>query len=110
METIDQLNAGPAPHRRSDGGPGMTYQLSLDRIIRADRPEDWTERLSSVAMSMVHAARLALDNDNAGWSTDEQRVIAIADTLEVAEALLAVADIGISTLALRPTRKDEAAA
>lgn len=76
----------------------MTYPFSIEKIVKTDAPEDWAWHLTTMATSMIRTVRLALHNDNAGFCKDEYRISAAADTLELAEALLAVVSDGTETM------------
>lgn len=80
----------------------MTYRWGLERIIRTDETEtaeDWAVHLTYTAQSVIRTARLALNNDNAGDCTDEYRIAAAADTLELAEAMLVIVTEGTASMA-----------
>lgn len=75
----------------------MTYRWNLERIIRTDdiqTADDWATHLTYTARAVIRTVRLALENDNAGFCTDEYRTSAAADTLELAEAMLAIVTDG----------------
>lgn len=68
----------------------MTYLFDKEQIIAVETPEDWAEALAHTARSMIRTARLALENCDSGFCTEEAKAHAVADTLEMAEALLSV--------------------
>lgn len=64
---------------------------NLSKIIRTDAVKEHAETVSYMVTSIIKTARMALENENSGISTDE-RMHAAANALEVAEALMGVVE------------------
>lgn len=77
----------------------MSREWNLDRIIKPDDPAQWAYDLSYSASALIHVARLALDNETPidGGDSIEGRA-AVSNTLEVAQALMAVVIDGAESL------------
>ncbi len=76
----------------------MTQMFPLEKLIKTDQPEQWCYSLTYLVESLIITARLALENDGAGIVTDDAKAHAAANTLEVAQALLAVVNEGAEVL------------
>lgn len=78
--------------------PSMPEQsrpaFPLEEIIKTDDPERWCNNLAYMVESMILTARCALENDGTATASDEARCHAAANTLEVAQALLAIVNEG----------------
>ncbi|TNH41264.1 hypothetical protein [Paracoccus haeundaensis] len=64
-----------------------TFVPDVTRVISSDRPGEVSNTLAYRVSSLLRVARLALENDNSGWTTEEQTRGAVGDVLEIAEAL-----------------------
>lgn len=62
----------------------------LEDLIKTDAPEEWCHNLAYLTESLIIAAHLAAENDNSGLFTDTTRQHAVANTLEVARALISI--------------------
>lgn len=69
----------------------MSNEWKLTHVIRPEDPAQWAYDLAYSVSALIYTARLALENEtNAdGGDTAEGRA-AVSNTLEVAEALMAV--------------------
>lgn len=79
----------------------MTYRWNLAKIVRAtgkETPQQWAYTTVQAVSALISTARLALENDNCGYSSDAERIAVCADTLEVAQAFLAIVDEGTELL------------
>lgn len=79
----------------------MTFRWNLQKIVRAtgnETPQQWAYINVQTVSALISTARLALENDNCGYCSDAERISACADTLEVAQAFLAIVDEGTDQL------------
>lgn len=76
----------------------MTYPLTMDKLIRTDRPKDWAFECISTANGLIRTAHLALENMNAGRFDHEEARHAITYALEAALGLMGVAEEGVQLL------------
>ncbi|WP_042246339.1 hypothetical protein [Paracoccus sp. PAMC 22219] len=76
----------------------MTYQFSIDKLIRTDSQKDWAASCADKALALVLTARLALENEGSGICSDTERACVVADALEVAYSLMAIASEGIEEM------------
>lgn len=72
----------------------MTYPFTIDKLIQADNQKDWAADCANKAMALVLTARLALENDEGGICPHVERTSVVADTLEIAYSLMAIAAEG----------------
>ncbi|WP_265502210.1 hypothetical protein [Paracoccus beibuensis] len=61
--------------------------LKIEDIIRTDEPMQWANHVAYAVGSLILTARLALENDSSGICNEDQKANAVADVLEIAEAL-----------------------
>ncbi|MBK4215697.1 hypothetical protein JJJ17_07155 [Paracoccus caeni] len=76
----------------------MTYPLTMDKLMRTDRPKDWAFECISTANGLIKTAHLALENMNAGRFDHEDARHAVTYSLEAALGLMAVAEEGVQLL------------
>lgn len=72
----------------------MTSSLKIDKLIQTKDAKDWSVDCANKAMALVLTARLALENDGSGICPDVERTCVVADVLEIAYALMAIAADG----------------
>lgn len=72
----------------------MTYPFTIDKLIQAENQKDWAADCANKAMALVLTARLALENDEGGICPHIERTSVVADTLEIAYSLMAIAAEG----------------
>jgi|TARA_R110000796_G_scaffold206382_2_gene322745 hypothetical protein len=65
----------------------MKTSFSFEGLFRADAPAGWSQHVAHTVSSLIRTARLALENDTSGLCGDNEKFHAVADTLEIAEAL-----------------------
>lgn len=70
----------------------------LEDLIKTDAPENWCHSLAYMTESLIITAHLAAENDGSGLFTDTTRQHAVANTLEVARAFIALVIEGTETL------------
>lgn len=80
----------------------MSDEWNLSHIIAPGLPSEWAYDLSYTVSALIRTARLALDNDTdaKGGASMEGRA-AVANTLEVAYALMAVVIDGSEDMSRR---------
>lgn len=74
------------------------YMFPLEEIIKTDDPQRWANNLTYMVEAIILTARCALENDGSATAPDEARCHAVANTLEVAQALLAIVNEGTDKL------------
>lgn len=72
----------------------MSNPLTIDKLIQTKNAKDWSADCANKAMALVLTARLALENDGSGICLDVERTCIVADVLEIAYALMAIAADG----------------
>lgn len=72
----------------------MSNPLTIDKLIHTKSAKDWSADCANKAMALVLTARLALENDGSGICPDAERTCVVADVLEIAYALMAIAADG----------------
>lgn len=72
----------------------MTYRFAMDKLIQTNDQKEWASVCANQAMALILTARLALENDGSNVCSDTERACVVADTLEVAYALMAIASDG----------------
>jgi hypothetical protein len=91
----------------------MKSRFPLEDVIRTDAPQEWAAHLAYSVSSLIRVARLALENETSGLGTDAEKAGAVADALEVAEALNSIVINGTERLQMEVERgiwkKEEAA-
>lgn len=76
----------------------MKTSFSFEGLFRTDAPEAWSQHVAYTVSSLIRTARLALENETSGLCRDDQKFHAVADTLEIAEALNSIVIDGTETL------------
>lgn len=76
----------------------MTYAYLMENLIHTDDHKNWAHECNSSAMSLVLTARLALQNDEGSICPDADRMCVVADTLEVAYALMRITAEGVDQM------------
>lgn len=76
----------------------MSHEYAIENLIKTDAPADWAGQLSLDVRALMLTARLALENEGSGICSDSEREHAVADTLEVAMALMDIVIDGTEKL------------
>lgn len=76
----------------------MNTPLNFEDLFRTDVPEEWAGHVAYTVSSILRASRLALENENGGLCSDGEKIHAVADVLEIAEALNSIVIDGVERL------------
>lgn len=73
-------------------------RFDLQQFIKTDAPEEWCDDFAHMIESLIITAHLAAGNDSSAPFNDSTRQHAVANTLEVASAMIAIVIDGVEIL------------
>ena len=86
----------------------MKGSFSFEDHFQTDAPERWSQHVAYTVGSLIRTARLALENDTSGMCGDNEKFHAVADTLEIAEALNSIVINGTEKLEIASQKEAQA--